>query len=148
MNNITRNILAVLGGLVIGCIVNLSLVSIGPHVVPLPEGADVSDMDSLQESMKLFTPTNFLFPFLGHALGTLAGAFMAARLAASHCIKLAMVIGAFFQLGGISVANMIGGPTWFIAGDLLLACIPMAIAGVWFAGKTKPNALGAENGAE
>ena len=96
MNPIARNILAVIVGFVIGSVVNLGLVNIGMSVVPLPEGADVSTMEGLRESMRLFTPANFIFPFLAHALGTLTGAFAAAKLAASHHMKFAIGIGVSF----------------------------------------------------
>jgi hypothetical protein len=129
MNPIAKNVLAAIVGFVIGNLVNMGLIQIGPYVVPLPQGADVSTMEGLRESMKLFTPVNFIFPFLAHALGTLAGAFVAAKLAASHRMKFAIGIGVAFLLGGIAAAIMLGGPLWFIACDLLLAYIPMGILG-------------------
>lgn len=134
MKTVARNILAVLAGAVVGSIVNMGLVNLGPVVVPLPEGADVSTMERLRDSMALFSPANFLFPFLGHALGTLAGAYVAARLAASHAMKLALVIGGLFLIGGIAAANMIGGPLWFVVTDLLVAYIPMGYMGAILAG--------------
>ncbi len=134
MNPILRNILAVIVGIVVGGIVNSALVNIGPMVVPLPEGADVSSMEALANSMKLFTPVNFLFPFLAHAVGTLVGAFLAAKIAASHKMKLAIGIGFLFLLGGITAAAMLGGPVWFIVVDLVLAYIPMGFLGGKLAG--------------
>ncbi len=139
MNPIVRNILAVICGFVVGCIVNMGLVNVGPAIIPLPEGADVSDMDKLRESMKLFTPANFVFPFLAHALGTLVGAFVAAKMAASHPMKLAVGIGGFFLAGGATMVNMVGGPLWFCAADLLLAYIPMGILGGLLAGRKEPQ---------
>ncbi len=129
MNPILKNILAVIAGIIAGSVVNIALVNIGPLVVPLPEGADVSTTEALAKSMPLFSPVNFLFPFLGHALGTLAGAFVAAKLAASHKMKFAIGLGVFFLLGGITAAAMIGGPVWFIVADLVLAYIPMGFLG-------------------
>lgn len=140
MNPIIRNILAVLAGFVIGSVVNLSLVNIGNAVAPLPEGADVSTMEGLREGMKLFTPMNFLFPFLAHALGTLVGAFVAAKLAASHAIKFALGIGVFFLIGGIWMVVLCGGPAWFIAADLLLAYLPMGFLGGYLAGGSRSRA--------
>ncbi|MBM4089890.1 MAG: hypothetical protein FJ276_10780 [Planctomycetes bacterium] len=137
MRTIAKNILAVLAGVVVGGLVNMGLVNIGPSVVPLPEGADVSTMENLRASMKLFTPVNFLFPFLGHALGTLAGAFVAAKFAASHRVKCALGIGVFFLIGGIAAVSMLGGPLWFNATDLLVAYIPMAYLGAILAGATR-----------
>ena len=137
MNSIARNILAVIAGLVAGSLVNISLVNIGPSVVPLPEGADVSTMENLRDSMMLFTPVNFIFPFLAHALGTLVGAFIAAKFAASHNLKLAMGIGVLFLMGGISAVTMLGGPLWFNLTDLLLAYLPMGFLGAALAGRTR-----------
>jgi hypothetical protein len=139
MNPIARNILAGIVGFVIGSVVNLGLVNIGMSVVPLPEGADVSTMEALRESMKLFTPLNFIFPFLAHALGTLAGAFVAAKLAAGHHMKFAIGIGVSFLIGGITMVFMCGGPVWFIASDLLLAYIPMGFLGGFLACGKKPK---------
>ena len=129
MNPIVRNVLAVISGVVVGSLVNMGLINIGPLVVSLPEGADLSTMESLRDSMKLFTPMNFLFPFLAHALGTLSGAFIAARVAASHQVKLAIGIGVFFLIGGVTMVSMLGGPMWFNVSDLLLAYIPMGYLG-------------------
>ena len=134
MNPIARNILAAIVGFVIGGVVNLGLVNIGTSVVPLPEGADVSTMEGLRESMKLFTSVNFIFPFLAHALGTFTGAFVAAKLAASHHMKFAIGIGVSFLIGGLTMVFMCGGPVWFIASDLLLAYIPMGFLGGILAG--------------
>jgi uncharacterized membrane protein len=128
-----QNFLAVVAGVVLGSVANISLVNVGPSIVPLPEGADVSSMEKLQQSMALFTPVHFLFPFLGHAVGTLVGAFVAAKLAASHAWIFALVIGLLFLAGGIAAASMLGGPLWFIVADLGLAYLPMAYLGAFLA---------------
>jgi hypothetical protein len=111
--------------------VNITLVNIGPYVIALPDGADITTMEGLKASMQLFTPANFLFPFLGHALGTLTGAFVAAKIAGSSEMKYALGVGLLFFLGGLSMIVSLGGPLWFNAVDLLLAYLPMA----WLGGK-------------
>ena len=135
MNPIIKYIIAVIIGVVAGSVVNMGLVNIGPSIIPMPEGADVSTMESLAASMKLFTPANFIFPFLGHALGTLVGAFVAAKIAGAHQMKFGVGFGVFFLLGGITAASMLGGPIWFIVADLVLAYIPMGILGGKLAGR-------------
>ena len=144
MNPIAKNVFAVVIGFIVGGAVNMGLVSLGMALVPPPEGYDVSTMEGLSAAMKEFTPINFLFPFLAHALGTLVGAFVAAKLAASHQMKFAVGIGAFFLLGGITMVALCGGPTWFIAADLLLAYIPMGWLGGVLGGGRK-NAVSAKN---
>jgi hypothetical protein len=137
LKTIAWNALAVIAGIFIGSFVNIMLVNIGPSVIPMPEGADVSSMDKLKESMSLFGPANFLFPFLGHALGTFVGALVAARLAASHGLLLGLGIGGFFLLGGIAAVAMLGGPLWFQVTDLLVAYLPMAYLGSLLGGAPK-----------
>lgn len=128
MNPIIRNIIAVLAGIVIGSIINMTLVELGNILVPV-EGGDLSNMEDLKRIMPTFTYKNFIFPFLAHALGTLFGAFIAAYIAATHKTKFAFAIGGFFLIGGITVNMMLPGPIWFEALDLLLAYIPMAFIG-------------------
>ena len=141
MNPIARNVLAVISGILSGSLVNMGLINIGPFVVPLPEGADVTTMDNLRDSMKLFTPMNFLFPFLGHAMGTLSGAFVAAKVAANHPMRVAIGIGVFFLIGGAMMVRMVGGPMWFNVADLLLAYIPMGyLGGILATGKQPQTA--------
>jgi len=139
MNPIARNVLAVIFGVVVGSLVNMGLINIGPFVVPLPEGADLSTMENLRDSMKLFTPVNFLFPFLAHALGTLSGAFIAAKFAASRPMTFAIGIGVFFLIGGATMVSMLGGPMWFNVTDLLLAYIPMGYLGGILARGKQPH---------
>jgi hypothetical protein len=128
MNPITRNIIAILAGIVIGSIINMTLVELGNILVPI-EGGNLSNMEDLKRIMPTFTYKNFIFPFLAHALGTLFGAFMAACIAATHKTKFAFATGGFFLIGGITVNMMLPGPIWFEALDLLLAYIPMAFIG-------------------
>ena len=131
MNPIVRNILAVIAGLVIGSAVNMLFISLNGTVIPLPEGADVSSMEGLKESMHLFEPKHFIFPFLAHALGTLAGAYIAARIAGTRKMLFAMIIGVAFLAGGIINVVNLPAPPWFSALDLIAAYIPMG----WLGGK-------------
>jgi len=129
MNPIVRNILAVIAGLIIGSVVNMGLIMISGSVIPPPEGGDVTTMEGLKETMHLFEPKHFIFPFLAHALGTLVGAFVAATIAANNKKKFAIAIGCFFLIGGIINVIMLASPTWFAILDIVGAYIPMAMIG-------------------
>lgn len=132
MNSTPKNILAIIAAVIGGSVVNIALVNLNGVVIPFPDGVDVSTMEALAASMTLFEPIHFLMPWLGHALGTLVGAFIAAKLAVTHKMRFAMGIGVFFLAGGIANAVMLPAPMWFIAADLLLAYIPMAMLGARF----------------
>lgn len=130
MNPILRNILAVIAAVPVGMAVNMGIVMLSHHVIPPPEGADVSTYEGLAASMHLFGPEHFLMPFLAHALGTLAGASVAALIAVSHRMWFAMGIGVFFLLGGIGAVYMLPtAPLWFNVLDLTLAYLPMGYLG-------------------
>lgn len=131
MKTIIRNILAVILGLVVGSTVNMTLIMISPHVIPLPEGVDVTKPETFRASAHLFEPKHFVFPFLAHALGTLVGALVAFVIAASYRSVFACIIGAFFLLGGITMAIIMPvRPVWFILLDVVVAYIPMAWSGI------------------
>ncbi|WP_136666489.1 hypothetical protein [Flavobacterium sp. H122] len=136
MNPIIKNILAVIAGLFIGSIVNMGIILMGGFVISLPEGIDPSNMESLKAGMHLFEPKHFVFPFLAHAFGTLTGSFTASRFGASYKFGLAMFVGCFFLLGGISNVFALPAPMWFSALDLSLGYIPMAYLG-WKLGVKK-----------
>ncbi|KAA3619709.1 MAG: hypothetical protein DWQ05_03000 [Calditrichaeota bacterium] len=136
MNPILRNGLAILAGVIFGSIVNMGIIMMSGSITPPPPGVDVTDMESLKASMHLFEAKHFIFPFLAHALGTLAGAFLTAKIAVSHKMKFALGIGAFFLLGGIVNVYMLPSPVWFAILDLVGAYIPMGWIGGKFAGES------------
>lgn len=135
MNPILKNVLAVVAGFVLGSVVNMGIVMISGSVIPPPEGGDITTMEGLKATMHLFEPKHFIFPFLAHALGTLVGAFVAAKIAATRKMSMALIIGGFFLIGGSINSFMLGGPVWFTVLDLAVAYIPMAYLGARFAGK-------------
>lgn len=137
MNPTVKNILAVIAGIVIGSLVNMGIIMLSSSIIPPPEGVDVTNMESLKANMHLFETKHFIFPFLAHALGTLAGAIVAGIMAANNKFKFALGIGFFFLLGGITNVIMLPSPTWFAILDIVGAYIPMAWLGALIASKIK-----------
>lgn len=140
MNTTIRNILAVVAGLFIGSTVNMALIMVSSSVIPPPEGADVTTLEGLKASMHLFGPKNFLFPFLAHALGTFTGALLTGALTVGPKMKMAIVVGFIFLIGGISNVIMLPSPIWFSALDLGMAYLPMS----YLAGKMVSSRMKAE----
>jgi hypothetical protein len=126
-----KNIFAVIVGIFIGGVVNMGFIMVSGEIIPPPDGVDATDMESLKASMHLFSPRHFIFPFLAHALGTLVGALVVAKMASCHQMRFALGIGAFFLVGGISMVIMLPAPLWFNVLDLVGAYFPMA----WLGGK-------------
>lgn len=138
MSPVLRNILAIVTGIVVGSVVNMGIVMISGFLIPPPLGVDNTTLAGLKSSMHLFEPKHFIFPFLAHAIGTLVGAFLAARLS-SNGTRSALIVGGFFLLGGIANVMMLPSPIWFSITDLLCAYLPMAYLG-GKAGMRSPSA--------
>lgn len=137
MHPILKNLLAVIVGLVVGSFVNGGIITLSPSIIPPPEGTDNATMEGLIASMHLFEPKHFIFPFLAHAIGTFAGAFLTALIAANNQLKLAFVIGLFFLAGGAYMVLSLPSPLWFSVLDLIMAYVPMAYFGGRLALSTK-----------
>lgn len=135
MNSTLKNSLAVIAGIIIGMLVNMGLIMISSSLIPPPEGIDNTTMEGLKAGMHLFEPKHFIMPFLAHALGTLIGALVAVKLAATQHIKLALGIAVFFFLGGLTNVFLLPSPVWFTITDLGLAYIPMGLLANKLAGK-------------
>lgn len=129
MNAVLKNILGVIAGVVIGGMVNMGIVTISGSIIPPPEGVDMTTVEGIKAAADVLEAKHYLMPFLAHALGTLIGAMIAALIAATRKFTMAMIIGVFFLIGGISAAFMIPAPTWFVILDLGMAYIPMAWLG-------------------
>ena len=139
MKTVMRNTAAFVAALVFGSMVNMSLIMISGHIIPPPEGADVTTVEGLQASIHLFEPRHFVFPFLAHALGTFAGALIVALFATNHKMRFALVVGCIFMVGGIINVFLLPAPLWFCALDLGGAYLPMAWLGARLAQKYQPT---------
>ena len=129
--NVLRNIGAVLAGIILGSIVNMGIVFLSMVVFPLPEGTNIFDPEAMKGIIASFGPPQFLFAFAAHALGTLVGAFVAAKIATTRKKWFAIGIGLYFLYGGLTMVYKFGGPMWFMILDLAGAYIPMG----WLGGK-------------
>jgi uncharacterized membrane protein HdeD (DUF308 family) len=130
MNPVFRNILAVLCGIFAGGALNMAIIMVSGKIIPPPAGADLTTMEGLKASIHLFEPKHFVMPFLAHALGSLAGAFLAAFIATTQKMKFAFGIGGWFLLGGIiNIIMLPSSPLWFTVLDLGVAYLPMAYLG-------------------
>lgn len=128
MNPILRNVLAVFTGWIIGSMINMYIVGLSAGQLGLNPN-DVDYMNQLKDALPTAPVSFFIYPFLAHALGTLVGAFTASLIAGKQKMRMALIIGLLFLLGGIMVNSMLPGPLWFTITDILFAYIPMAWIG-------------------
>lgn len=130
MPPIVRRILFVISGLIVGAITNMAVLKIGVAIAPMPPGTDVNTPEGIQAAMPLFSFANFLVPLLAHAIGTLVGAWVASRWSGTTSRWPALIVGAAFFIGGLSMVIQIPAtPVWFMIADLGLCYFPMALLG-------------------
>jgi len=122
MSSIIKNVLALIGGGLVGMTANMGLIITGNQLIPFSD--NLNPMNAMNLEIKYF-----IFPFLAHAIGTLSGAFIAAKFSASYHMLFAICIGIFFLSGGISMVFILPAPIWFIVIDLVFAYLPMGCLG-------------------
>ena len=129
MNRIVNITIAIIAGCILGSAINMGIIMVSDSIIPVPPGVDNTTVEGLKASMHLFEPKHFIFPFLAHAIGTLAGAFITSKIAVANKLRYALVIGCVFLAGGITNVVMLPSPLWFSILDLAGAYLPMAWLG-------------------
>jgi hypothetical protein len=125
-------------GWLVGALINMGIVALAgewmpPEIVMTPE-----DPRAWAGQLASLPVTFWLGPFLAHALGTLAGAAVAALGSPpEHRRTAAMIMGFLFAVGGFTMAWMMPAPLWLEAADLLLAYFPMAWIGLRLATRVR-----------
>lgn len=133
MRAFLKGVLAVVVGFVVGSAVNMGLILLGGRVVPPPAGVDTTTTEGLKAAMPLLEPVHFVFPFLAHGLGTLAGAFIATLVVGRRSWVPAAVIALLFLAGGVASCFMLPAPRWFEVLDVVVAYLPFAWLGYMLA---------------
>jgi len=127
MPPLLRQILFTLLGIIVGAIANMATLKVGMLIVPFPSGFDPNTPEGIEGAMQQFTIAHFFVPFLAHALGTLLGAFVAAKWSGTQSRLPALIVAATFFIGGVMMVMQIPStPVWFMALDLVVAYFPMA----------------------
>ena len=129
MKQVVRYFLAIFAGALMGSVANMLIISFSTTIIPLPEGADNSSVQSLDDTIHLFQFKHFIMPFLAHALGSLIGGAIAAWIAPRNKLLVALTIGSFFLIGGTMMVFQLPSPIWFNIIDLTLAYLPMSWIG-------------------
>ena len=140
MNPIVRRVLSIFLGIIAGMAVNMGIILISGHIIPPPEGADLTTEAGIKAAMPLMQPKHFLMPFLAHAIGTLVGALIAVRIASDRHLRAALIIAVVFLVGGVMNVLVLPAPMWFNALDLIGAYLPMGWLAYKLAGKSQTQA--------
>jgi len=127
---VLRNAGAVIAGLVVGMFVNLALVQLNTVFFPLPDGVDLTDSAQMRDAIRDLPAAAWILVFAAHLGQSFVGAWVAARLGASHRMALAMIVGAVSLGAGIANAMMLSAPAW------TWLEMPFYLVVAWMAGRT------------
>jgi hypothetical protein len=125
-----RTLLAILVGLLVMASV-VALVQMGSHqLYPPPADIDPSDRAAMVALISSLPMMALVLVLASYALGSLAGAYTAARISARHTHGAAITIG--FVMLALVVANfvMIPHPAWMVPAGVI---IPLPFA--WLGGR-------------
>lgn len=126
-----RNVSAVIAGLVVGMFVNLALVQLNTVLFPLPDGVDLTDSAQMRVAIQALPAAAWILVFAAHLGQSFVGAWVAARLGASHWMTLAMIVGVVSLGAGIANAMMLSAPAW------TWLEMPFYLVVAWMAGRTE-----------
>lgn len=125
-----RNLIAAIAGVIAGIVV-ISFVQWLSHLlVPLPPGFDSADPEALARLVAEMPPLAFVLLELSYVAGALCSGFLAARLARTRPMALALIMGAVFTLFNIANQIQIPHPAW-LAVLTTITFLPLA----WLGGR-------------
>jgi hypothetical protein len=112
MANVSWGILAVVSGAVTFFIVGVVGEIAGHAIFPSPAGMDPTNMESIKANIGKLPVGAFVWLLVTWALAAFAGAWVAARLAASGKLAFGLAIGTLGLLGAVATMLMIPHPIW------------------------------------
>lgn len=125
-----RNLLAVLGGFLVGSVLNMLVIQLNMELLyPLPPDLDMNDPEQFNAYLGTLPAIAFLVVIAAHLSQSFVGGWVAARAGASHPMVLAMIIGVLSLAGGIAAMMMFDGPSW------MAIELPLYLVVAWLAGR-------------
>jgi hypothetical protein len=137
MNPTVRGVLAVIAGLAAGWIVITCIELLNVFVLfPLPPGTDITDPKALEAAIKNMPPAAMAVVLVGWLLGTLIGAWVAAKIASHSPSRYALIVGGLFLAATVFNLLSIPHPIWMWVAALALL-LPAALLGARLAGPAR-----------
>lgn len=123
-----RSIVALIAGAIAGSIFNMAIIMLSWVMYPPPDGANLSDPETMKAYIQSLPAQAFLVVLAAHAGGALVGGLIAALIARKSHLVLGAIVGGFFLIGGIMNVLSLPCPSWFAVTDLVLY-VPSGILG-------------------
>jgi hypothetical protein len=123
-----RSIVAVVCGIIAGSVFNMAVILLSWAIYRPPEGADMSNPETLKAYIDSLPLPGVLLVLVAHAGGALVGGFVAALIARRSALVLGAIVGGVFLIGGVINLMSIPRPAWFAIVDVVLY-VPCGIIG-------------------
>lgn len=120
MNQLLKNILGIVAGVITGAVLIAVVQLIGHQVVPVAGAPDMNDQEAMREFVKALPASALWVVIAAYAIGSFAGGAVAAYLSRGHRIRHALVVGGVLMLAGLMNLLNIPHPVWFWVVSLLV----------------------------
>lgn len=139
MHPVMRSALGLVAGAAVGFVLIAGIQALNQFIYPPPAGLDFNDRAAVAEFIALAPPGALLVVLAGYAVGTFAGAWVAAKVAGRAAVGHALVVGGLFLAAGVANVVMLPHPGWFTAASLAVF-VPAA----WLGGRLAGGGPGGE----
>lgn len=127
INSLVRNVLAMLAGVIVAIVLMGLLQTVAHQVYPPPPGLDYTKPE-VREMIMMQAPVGALLIVLGsYLVGTLAGAWVAARLSADVPQRQGYLIGLLLVAASVMNLRAIPHPLWFIVANMAVVIVGAGI---------------------
>lgn len=128
MSNSLKNIIVVIGAMIVGGVLIYGIESINDLIFPPPADLNTGDMEALKAYMQQAPAGSLAIILLAHACGAFISGWIISRFAASSIRMLVLITGMIWMITGVINLVVIPHPLWFSVAD---ACVylPMTIIG-------------------
>lgn len=138
MHPLVRSALGLAAGAVVAFALIAGIQALNQALYPPPAGLDFNDRAAVAEYIALAPLGAMLVVLAGYAVGTFAGAFVAAKAAGWAPVGHALILGGLFLAAGVANVVMLPHPAWFTAASLAVF-VPAAWLGGRLAGGAPPG---------
>ncbi|MHC9086583.1 hypothetical protein ACYX7E_16345 [Luteimonas sp. RIT-PG2_3] len=136
-----RTVLAILAGLLVAIVLMLAIEWLGMTLFPLPPGTSLQTEEDLVRLMDTAPAAKLALVLLGWCIASVAGSWVAARIARQHRRVAALAVGALILCGVVLNVASLPHPMWMTVAGLALP-LPLAWLGGRLAGAQSPRAAG------
>jgi hypothetical protein len=138
LKNFLRSLVSIVAGMLVAGACVAGVEALGHRIYPVPAGIDVKDPAVLRDLVAQLPTGTVVSVLVAWIVGSLAGAWVAARLARQLPVGHAAVIGALVLAGAAANMLLIPHPAWMWAGALVGIPLAAYLGGRW-AGRRQPT---------